>query len=348
MDDLELLRDLGRDLEHEPPPSLARQRNRLLDGDRRRRRGMTWWTGLTPWTGMARRTGAVRWTLFGLVAAVTAAAILVPAEVLHGRDARPAATKSTAPAAPGTLNVLVLGLDAGYGGPPRSDTIMLVHIPADRKKSQVVSIPRDVPVERLACGRTLAQGGTINTAFTLGGAACARKTVESLTAVRIDQTVTIDFRGFKGMVDALGGVEITLPASVDDQRSGLKLTRGRHWVGGTQALAYVRMRHGLGSGSDLHRVTRQQQFLASMARRAREMMSRDPVRFARFLAVAARSVGSDPKLDAGALRTLARGFDESDGVDLRTIPVRPAPSDPNRLVVAVPEARRVLAPFRTR
>ena len=331
MDDLELLRDLGRDLEHEPPPSLARQRNRLLDGTRRRRRGPG------------------RWTLLGVVAAVTAAAILVPVVLLHGRGVRPATPNPTPPAAAKALNVLVIGLDARGGGPPRSDTLMLVHVPADRKKPQVVSIPRDVLVRIPACGRIPAQRTTtVNAAFTLGGAACTLKTVESLTGVPVDQTVTVDFAGFKKVVDALGGIEITLPKAVDDQMSGLRLPPGRHLVNGTQALAYVRTRHGLGDGSDLDRVKRQQQFLASMARKAREMMSRDPLRFARFLAVAAGSVESTPKLDAGTLRSLARGFDKSDGAAFHTIPVRPAPSDPNRLVVDGPAARRVLAPFRTR
>ncbi|NYD49644.1 LCP family protein required for cell wall assembly [Actinomadura luteofluorescens] len=338
VDDLDLIRDLGRDLEHEPPPSLARQRTRLLDETRRG----------TRWTTALRWTGTLRWTLLGVVAAVTAAAILVPAVLLHGGGAPPAAGRSTAPAAARALNVLVIGLDARYGGPPRSDTLMLVHVPADRKRPQVMSIPRDVLVRIPACGRTPARQATVNTAFPLGGAACTRRTVEALTGVRIDQTVVIDFGGFKRVVDALGGVEVTLPTAVNDPRSGLVLPAGRHWLNGTQALAYVRVRHGLGDGSDLDRVKRQQRFLASLARQAKAVMAKDPVRFARFLAVAADSVGSTPKLDAGTLRTLARGFDGSGGVAAATIPVRPAPSDPNRLVVDEAAARKVLAPFRTR
>lgn len=341
MDDLDLIRGLGRDLEHEPPPSLARQRTRLLDEARHGRR-------MARWTAMARWTGTARWTLLGVVAAVTAAAILVPAVLLNGGGARPAASRSTAPAAARALNVLVIGLDARYGGPPRSDTLMLVHVPADRKRPQVVSIPRDVLVRIPACGRTPARQATVNTAFPLGGAACTRRTVESMTGVRVDQTVVIDFGGFTRVVDALGGVGVTLPTAVNDPKSGLALPAGRHWLNGTQALAYVRARHGLGDGSDLDRVKRQQRFLASLARQAKALSTKDPLRFARFLTVAAGSVESTPKLDAGALRTLARGFGESGGVAAATIPVRPAPSDANRLVVDEAAARRVLAPFRTR
>ncbi|NYE16870.1 LCP family protein [Actinomadura citrea] len=336
VDDLDLIRGLGRDLEHEPPPSLARQRSRLLDEARRGRRATLRWTGM------------LRWTLLGVVAVVTAAAILVPAVVLHGRGERPTATGSTAPAAARALNVLVIGLDARHGGLSRSDTLMLVHVPADRKRPQVVSIPRDVLVRIPACGRTPARQATVNTAFPLGGAACTRRTVEALTGARIDQTVTIDFGGFTRVVDALGGVEVTLPKAVDDRNSGLDLPAGRHLLNGTQALAYVRVRHGLGDGSDLDRVRRQQRFLASLARQAKALSTQNPLRFARFLTVAAGAVESTPKLDAGALRTLARGFDGSGGVAAATIPVRPAPSDPNRLVVDEAAARRVLAPFRTR
>ncbi|MEV4003432.1 LCP family protein [Actinomadura sp. NPDC049753] len=353
MDDLDLIRGLGRDLEHEPP-SLARQRGRLLDEARHGRRGMARWTGMAGLTGMAGVRGMAgvkgmaRWTLLGVVAAVTAAAILVPAVLLHGRDARPAATGSTAPTAGGALNVLVIGLDARYAGASRSDTLMLVHVPADRKRPRMVSIPRDVLVPMPACGRAGGRPATINTAFPRGGAACTRRTVESLTGVRIDQTVVIDFGGFARMVDALGGVEVTLPTAVDDSKSGLELPAGRHRLRGKQALAYVRTRHGLGDGSDLDRVRRQQQFLASAARQAEVVMAKDPIRFARFLAVAAGSIESTPKLDAGALRTLARGYDGSGGVAAATIPVRPAPSDPNRLVVDEAAARKVLAPFLTR
>ncbi|WP_433464243.1 LCP family protein [Spirillospora sp. CA-128828] len=328
VDDLDLIRDLGRGLEHEPPPSLVRQRNRLLDAARRPRRGVG------------------RATLLTVVAVVTAAAILVPASFLHGRDGRPATTKPTAPAAGRALNVLVIGTDARGGGLPRSDTLMLVHVPADRKNPLVVSVPRDLMVRIPACsGVPSPREGLINSAFSAGGAGCTLKTVESVTGVRVDQTVAIDFRGVVRVVDALGGVEVTLPRSVADPASGLKLPAGRQRLDGRQSLAYVRARHGLGDGSDLDRIKRQHRFLASLARRAREVMGGNPLAFAKLLAVAADSVKTTPSLDAGALRSLARGFDTSGSVGFDTVPVRPAPSDPNRLVLDQAAAKRMLAPF---
>ncbi|TDD64271.1 LytR family transcriptional regulator [Actinomadura darangshiensis] len=330
VDELDLLRDLGRGLEHEPPPSLVRQRNRLLDAGRAR-----------------RRRGPGRWTLLGVVAMVTAAAILVPAALLHGRDAKPVAAKSTAPAAGKALNVLVIGSDARGSDAARSDTLMLVHVPADRKRPHVVSLPRDLLVRIPACGRAASVDGMINSAFTAGGASCTLATVRQLSGVRVDQTVVIDFGGFRTMVDALGGVEVTLPKSVSDQKSGLDLSAGRHWVDGRQALAYARVRHGLGDGSDLDRIKRQHRLLGSLARQARKQMTNDPVAFARFLAVAAGSVKTVPRLDAGALKTLVRGFEDGDSVAFDTVPVRPAPSDPSRVVLDEPAAKRMFASFRS-
>lgn len=334
MDDLELIRDLGRDLEHEPPPTLARQRGRLLEGAGRRRRAPG------------------RWTLLGAVAAVTAAAIVVPTMVFHGGDARPVAPGTATPAPRGALNVLVLGSDArGDGIAPRSDTLLLVHVPADREKVRAVSIPRDSLVKIPACetpqGKVVpARQGLINSVFPVGGAPCVLRTVESLTRVRIDQTAVIGFSGFARMVEALGGVRMTLPRPVVDPKAGLRLPAGEQRLDGKEALAYVRARSGVGDGSDLARIKRQQQFMAALAREVREQRG-DPLRFSKFLAVLAASVETVPRLDAGDLVTLARGFGAGGSIEFDTVPVRPAPSDPNRLVWDEGGAERMFAPFRS-
>ncbi|TDB83026.1 LytR family transcriptional regulator [Actinomadura sp. KC216] len=346
MDDLELIRDFGRDLEHEPADSLLRQRDRLVDAATAR-------GGRTP-------RGPRRWTLFGVLAAgaaaaVTATAILVPAALMDGRDGRRAATESPRPAAAKTMNVLVIGSDARRDGhQARSDTLVVVHVPADRKGVRAVSVPRDslvdIPACRAASGEALPpRRGPINTAFGTGGAACARTTVESLTRIRIDQIVVIDFGGFRSMVDALGGVEITLRRPVVDPKAGLDLRAGTQRLDGRQALAYVRSRFGFGDGSDLSRIKRQQVFMAQVVRQARAMQSRNPVRFARFLAAAARSVEATPRWDLRGLEALARTFEKTgaDDVEFGTVPVRPAPEDPNRLVWDPAGAERMFAPFRS-
>ncbi len=338
MDDLELLRGLGRELEHEPPGSLVRQRGRLEDAPRRRGRGH-------------RPPG--RWPLLGAVAAVTAALVLVPAALLHAGD--PRVGRTAHPFAPGSekpLNVLLLGSDTRAEG-GRSDTIVLLHLPADRKGARVVSVPRDLLVRIKACKTpkgtlTLSREVPINAAFALGGADCARETVESVTSVEVDTTVVIDFAGFRGMVDALGGVEVTLPEPIRDPKSGTALLPGRQRLDGRRALAYVRVRYGVGDGSDLSRIGRQQRFLAAMARRAKAVQAGSPLRFAKFVAIASGSVSTRPRMDVGAMEALFRslGRTEPDAVAFNTLPVRMAASDPNRITIDAAGAQRLLTPFR--
>ncbi|MFB4303478.1 LCP family protein [Actinomadura sp. NTSP31] len=337
MDDLDLLRDLGRDLEHEPPATLPRQRHRLLHAAHARRR--------------FRMPGG-RWTLFGVVAAVTAAAILVPAFVLHGRGARPVAAKTPGAAAK-SMNILLVGSDARGGRPARSDTIVLVHLPADRARAEAVSIPRDAMVDVPACTSakgdpTLPYQGLINGAYILGGVPCLLKAVEKATLVPVDTVVEMDFRGFKGIVDALGGVPVTVPKTILDPQGRPLLPAGRQVVNGEGALAFVRARHGLGDGSDLDRIKRQQQFMAAVARKAKSGVLTNPVRLARFTTAVARAVRTYPRMGPGELEAFARSLQKTDpgAVRFLTVPVRPAPKDPNRIVFDDARARRVFAAFK--
>ncbi|MFD8599571.1 LCP family protein [Kitasatospora sp. NPDC059646] len=181
----------------------------------------------------------------------------------------------------GAQDILVLGSDSrsgdngelaggDVGGTARSDTAMLVHIPQGRADATVVSIPRDTMVARPAC--TTAAGKQVpaaprvmfNSIYTTAGPACVVKTVETMTGLRMNHYVEIDFAGFKELVDAMGGVEVTTDAPIDDKYSGLHLPAGTHTLDGTQALAFVRTRHGIGDGSDLGRIGLQQKFLLSV------------------------------------------------------------------------------------
>ncbi|BAJ26137.1 MULTISPECIES: LCP family protein [Kitasatospora] len=186
-----------------------------------------------------------------------------------------------APLPDGAQDILVLGSDSrsgdngdlaggDVGGTARSDTAMVVHIPEGRSNATVVSIPRDTMVARPAC--TTADGKQVagtprvmfNSIYTTAGPACVVKTVESMTGLRMNHYVEIDFAGFKDLVDAMGGVEVTTDTAIDDKYSGLHLPAGTHLLDGTQALAFVRTRHGVGDGSDLGRIGLQQKFLLSV------------------------------------------------------------------------------------
>ncbi|MGH8894956.1 MAG: LCP family protein, partial [Actinomycetes bacterium] len=244
-------------------------------------------------------------------------------------------------------NILLMGSDKRVGdaalnvGGERSDTTILLHLAADRQSAVMVSIPRDSVVDVPECLRE--DGSTIpardaqmfNSAFSEGGAACTIRTVEALTNIRIDHHVVIDFRGFKDMVNALGGVKVCVPYDVTDSKSHLNLRAGTQTVKGQQALAYVRTRHGLGNGSDLSRIDRQQAFLGSMVSKVRSTgLLLRPDRLYNFLAAATKSITTDPELGSlNELRKLAqdvKGLDTKD-VTFVTVPNEPYALDPNRV-----------------
>ena len=179
------------------------------------------------------------------------------------------------------LNILVMGsdtregagndVDTATGG--GSDTTILFHLSADRESAYGISIPRDSLVDRPECyeedGSTIpAETGAFwNAAYSVGGPACTIRQFEQLTQVHVSNYVVVDFAGFKGMVDALDGVEVCVPEDIDDDVADIHIPKGTHTLDGEEALGYVRVRHGVGDGSDLSRIKRQQAFIAALAAR---------------------------------------------------------------------------------
>lgn len=186
----------------------------------------------------------------------------------------------------GALNIIVIGSDVRDSDDPavegmRSDTTMVVHISADRQRVDVVSIPRDSLVTVPACDTGDGSPSQpqervkFNSAFATGGqagdaalaAACTTATIESATGIHPDGWVVADFAGFAGVVDAVGGVEMTLEEPVTDTLTGFSVPAGTATFDGDTALAYVRARHVRGSdGSDIGRIDRQQQFVGALTR----------------------------------------------------------------------------------
>ncbi|MCR6491780.1 LCP family protein [Cellulomonas sp. P24] len=234
----------------------------------------------------------------------------------------------------------------------RSDTTIVLHISANRKRVEAVSIPRDSHVQIPACtmtnGKTSKpQSARFNAAFAIGAdtggdtasaAACAIKTVESLTGVRIDGFVVVDFVGFIRMVDALGGVPICIPNAMDSPKAGLKLSAGYQTLDGKTALAYARARTGtgVGDGSDTNRIGRQQQLLAATAR---EVFSKnlltDVGQLLRFLDAATSSVTANPEL-ASITNMAGLAFSLKDipsgNITFMTVPFTSYRPDPNQVV----------------
>lgn len=178
------------------------------------------------------------------------------------------------PAAEGT-NWLLVGSDArkglseqqraklntGAAAGKRTDTIMIAHIPDNGVKPTLVSIPRDSLVH--IPGRGTAK---INAAFSWGGPSLLAKTVELATGLRIDHYVEIGFGGFANVVDAIGGVELTIPQRMHDTMTGVTIPAGHQTLNGAEALGFVRMRHSEATPrSDLDRIANQRKFIGAMA-----------------------------------------------------------------------------------
>jgi LCP family protein required for cell wall assembly len=234
------------------------------------------------------------------------------------------------PGPQGALNVLVMGSDSREGkgngvdgeGGGGSDTTILMHLSADRKSAYGISIPRDTVVDRPECytksGQTVpaADGVLWNAAFNEGGQACTIRQFEQLTDVRIDNYVVVDFNGFKNMVDAVKGVDICVPEEIDDPYTGLHLDRGDQTIKGDQALNYVRLRHGVGDGSDIGRIKRQQAFIAAMVNKVVSggTLAR-PDRILGFLNAVTKSL----EIDFTSLLDLAKVGNQFNGVGLKRI-----------------------------
>lgn len=238
-------------------------------------------------------------------------------------DAMPSGSRPAVPdAEKGAENILLLGSDKRADGSvagQRSDTMMVVHIAADRESVAVVSIPRDSWVNVPGHGPA-----KINAAFAWGGPALAVETVENLTDIRIDHVAIIDWDGFKALTDALGGITITIPETVKDGYSGKVWTAGEHEMDGETALDYVRQRAGL-AGGDFDRIKRQQNFLRTLMA---ETLSRNtltnPRTVYRVLDSVTKNLSVDEDWSTSDLRNLAfslRSLRVAD-VTFTTVPVK--------------------------
>jgi len=255
-----------------------------------------------------RRRRRWPWVLGVLAALVVAALVLVG--LYAGALARSYDDNRRTVSAPnvgesdgGAVNVLLLGSDsraedgdAGQDG-ARSDTMMLVHIPEDRSGVYVMSILRDLYVDIPGHGKA-----KVNSALAKGGYELTVDTVEDLLGVEVDHLVEVDFQGFRGVTEALGGVAVCNPTAFS---SGVKdpsyYPRGEILLQDTAALRYVRERHAFADG-DVTRVENQQRVVSGA--------------LDRFLSV---DVLADPRRTMDVISTLSRHLTVDEGLDSRRV-----------------------------
>ncbi|UVJ38130.1 LCP family protein [Arthrobacter sp. CJ23] len=177
------------------------------------------------------------------------------------RPAKPALPNGGA-----AMNILVLGSDArpaaldaaeqAGASDQRSDSMMLVHVPADRRNIYIMSIMRDTWVQIPGHGEA-----KINAAMAYGGIPLVVQTVEGILDVPVDHVAILDFEGFKSMTDALGGVEVDVPIAFS--ATGFDFAAGTQLLSGDKALVFVRERYAFADG-DYQRVRNQQLFLKAV------------------------------------------------------------------------------------
>ena len=262
------------------------------------------------------------------------------------------------------INVLIMGEDSrdcagcgvdGESTAGLSDTTILLHLSRDRKHAYGISIPRDSLVERPDCkdedGEIIAGSSRAmwNAAFAYGGPACTISQFQHNTGLAIDYSVTVNFGGFKGMVDAVGGVDVCVPETFYDSYTKTTFEEGTHKLSGKKALAYVRVRHNIGDGSDIGRTRRQQAFIASMISRVMSANTlANPIKVVSFLNAATKSlelaeVNSKGLGNIQELAGLALQFKNIslDKIEFMTVPFVYGSGDESGRVVWTEEADRI-------
>ncbi|MGW4293144.1 LCP family protein [Micromonospora chersina] len=266
---------------------------------------------LTPPTGpvraaidravVRRRRRRLRLRLAGTALAVVAAA-LAGFTAIAPRPPETAnllATPSPAPA--GTLNVLLLGLDQAGGG-RRADSVLLIHVPADRSRLYLVSLPRDLLVSIPGRGPD-----KLNASFTLGagpdgkdlaaGYRATREVVAQLTGVRIDAGAVITYGATRELTDAVGGVPVCLPTTVRSYHTHRTYRAGCQRLDGAAAVDVLRQRFNMPDGA-LDRDRNAARYAAGLLHRVQEQgVLTDPLLLSRLIT----KIGSGAVIDTGEL-----------------------------------------------
>jgi LCP family protein required for cell wall assembly len=201
-----------------------------------------------------------------------------------------------------------------------ADVIMLLNISQDRRDAVVVSFPRDLLVSVPECPNPdgdpfpARQRQQINSTISSGGVACTHLAVQELTGLDIPFVAMIDFKGVIEMSNALGGVEVVIDKPISDDYSQFYIEAGTHTLKGTEALAFLRTRHGIGDGSDLARISNQQMFLMSLFEKVKqEGVLNNPIYLYSLASAAARNMKlSESITDLSTMVTLAGALREVD------------------------------------
>lgn len=237
-----------------------------------------------------------------------------------------------------TLNFVIIGSDSrGEDDIGRSDVLMLAHVPADNSKLYLISFPRDLYVE--IPGRK--GKDKINHAYAYGGPPLTVLTMEHLLGIRVDHVVKIDFDGFIGMTDTLGGVTVNNP--VPSSSSRYSFPAGEITISGEQALTYVRERKNLPRGT-VDRALRQRIVLKAILRKIMtpEVLA-NPKKFGEVVGELGSYVVADDQLTTGRMFGIATSMRIRGGDDIRLMmaPISGFGRDPKNRWIDIPHETKM-------
>ena len=219
-----------------------------------------------------------------------------------------------------SMNILLAGVDKGDGrsvaelvetgwepGVFRSDTIMILHVTADRDDAYLVSIPRDSYVALYDESGNFEYKDKVNAALSVFGPSAYVSTIEHLTGLRMDHLAAVDWEGFKDISTALGGVEVYIPETFYDTSQRRWWYEGTKILEGDDALSYVRTRYNLPDDSgDFGRIARQQNFMRAMVGK---MLSQgtlaNPLKLTNTVEAVVKNLTVDEEFESGEIRDLA-------------------------------------------
>jgi len=232
------------------------------------------------------------------------------------------------------MNVLILGSDSREGlskedlkkyDPSgkdrntgrRADTIILARFDPDQEKAVLLYFPRDLRVAYKS-----GKMGKVNAVYQKGPGAMVEQ-IQRMTGLPIHHYVEVNFSGFKGIVDAIGGIKVFFEKPFREKDSGLNVPKGCVELKGDQALAFVRVRK---IDSDFGRIARQQLFIKLMMEKVTNAGTYlNPVKIVKLVNLFQKNVKTDKELAVGEMKTLAfrlRGV-TAGKVDMRVIPSEP-------------------------
>jgi LCP family protein required for cell wall assembly len=297
-----------------------------------------------------RRT--IGWIAFSLAIVLVAGGAYVGLTYLHFTSGihRIGGVISGADGKPGTAqNILLVGNDerpanmtaeqyrqlstTSDGGSANTDTMILLHVPANGSSATLVSFPRDSYVSIPGYGKNKLNAAYVYGSTNASGNADQKdaagmrlliKTIQNLTGLTINHYVKVSLLSFYNIANSLGPVTVCLNHAVSDPYSGAHFHAGVQQLNATQALQFVRQRHGLPNG-DLDRAVRQQYFLSVEAQQVLSAGTLlNPVKLNKVVGAVSSSLEMDDKLNLISLATQLKGL-KSGGIHSATVPLTADP-----------------------